>query len=178
MGTMPCAFISAWSAASLRRASRPPWIFGCSVLTRPPRSSGAPVKSCTCFTVTPSLASSAALPPVERISMPRAVSPRASSTIPVLSETLIKARATVMRGSISHLLVLFVGEGARLVVGDHPQLCQAAHLQLPDALAGQIHDHAHFFQGDPGAIGHVQGAGLRQLPQLLVGEVHLHRAGA
>ena len=79
-----------------RSARMPPWTFGCSVLTRPPSISGAPVKSWTCLTLMPSPESSEAVPPVERISIPSAERPRAKSTRPVLSETLIRARATVM----------------------------------------------------------------------------------
>src|SRR5438309_2069227 len=44
----------------------------------------------------PSFTNREAVPPVERISMPSAESPRANSARPVLSETLIRARATVM----------------------------------------------------------------------------------
>src|SRR5205814_1964858 len=88
--------MSAWSAASLRRARMPPCTLGCSVFTRPPSISVAPVKSWTCFTFTPSLASIAAVPPVDRISIPSPARPRANSTRPVLSETLINARATVI----------------------------------------------------------------------------------
>src|SRR5437588_3248316 len=196
MGKRPCDCMSALSLARSRRASRPPWILGWSVFTRPPSISGAPVSSCTCLTGTPSLPSSAAVPPVERISMPSPASPLANSTIPDLSETERSARATVMRGLISllaprdqrqpaperdatgGLVVLRVAGRPRLVVGDDPQLGEAAHLQLPDALAGEVHDDADFLEGDAGPVGDVERAGLGQLPQLLVGEVHLHRPGA
>src|SRR5882724_13465256 len=76
------------------------------------------------------------------------------------------------------LVVFVVCEPGGIVVRDHPQLGQAAHLELAHALAGQVHDHANLLQRDPRAVGHVQGAGLGELPQLLVGEVHLHRPGA
>src|SRR5215831_6089823 len=66
---------------------------GCRVLTRPSRISGAPVKSPTSRTGTPAAASVRAVPPVDRISRPAALRPRASSTTPVLSETEISARA-------------------------------------------------------------------------------------
>src|SRR6266566_4863845 len=215
----------------------PPWTLGWSVFTRPPSISGAPVKSCTWVTLMPSCASSAAVPPVERISIPSADRPQAKSTSPVLSDTLISARATVMtrlhttatlprmsaspppragaRASSAHRiwgcgcagrwnctassgsegrrtrspcrwtsptpsspLFVFVVREPGLVVRDHPQLRQPAHLELAHALAGQVHDHADLLERDARAVGDVQRAGLRQLPQLLVGEVHLHRPGA
>src|SRR5438874_2060679 len=230
--------MSAWSAASLRRARMPPCTLGCSVFTRPPSISVAPVKSWTCFTFTPSRASIAAVPPVDRISIPSPARPRANSTRPVLSETLINARATVITrlhttaprasargtpaegrrrigqveragganvrirstrprgarrrptrlvycgGAKPHLpvrqrlVVLVVPGRQRLVVGDHPQLRQTAHLQLAHPLPGEIHDHADLFQRDAGPVRDVESAGLRELPQLLVGKVHLHRPGA
>src|SRR5438445_7364810 len=111
----------------------------------------------------PSFTSREAVPPVERISIPSASSPRAKSARPVLSETLIRARATVMtrlhttggmkRRARPHLrrprLLVVVGRGrARLVVRDHPQLRQAAHLQLANALSREVHDHADLLQRD------------------------------
>src|SRR5262249_31751134 len=91
---MPCCFIAATWPGSARRASRPPWIFGWSVLTRPSSISGKPVCVATSITRTPSFSRSCAVPPVERISTPRAARPRANSTIPALSETLMSARLT------------------------------------------------------------------------------------
>ena len=41
----------------------PPWIFGCSVLTRPPSISGLPVSSSTSVTSSPAARSAAAVPP-------------------------------------------------------------------------------------------------------------------
>src|SRR5438477_300031 len=53
MGLMSCCFMAAaWSGLS-RRASRPPWILGCSVLTRPSIISGKPVTSETSVTGNP-----------------------------------------------------------------------------------------------------------------------------
>src|SRR5215468_4389639 len=90
---MSLAAICARCAGSSRRASRPPWIFGCSVFTRPSRISGEPVKSLTDTTGMPAALSAAAVPPVERISTPSACKPLANSTNPVLSLTLISARS-------------------------------------------------------------------------------------
>src|ERR1700722_12917235 len=77
-----------------RRPRRPPWIFGCRVLTRPSIISGKPVYSATSITVSAASRSSRAVPPVERISTPRAASARASSATPLLSDTEISARRT------------------------------------------------------------------------------------
>ena len=40
-----CLAIASWSSAKARRFKIPPKTVGCSVLTRPPRISGKPVKS-------------------------------------------------------------------------------------------------------------------------------------
>src|SRR6185369_6746866 len=88
---MPCASIAAMCSALSRRASKPPWIVGCSVLTRPSSISGNPVCSATSVTFSPAPASSFAVPPVESSLTPRPASSRASSTTPVLSETDISA---------------------------------------------------------------------------------------
>src|SRR5579875_2843432 len=55
--------------------------------------SGKPVRSSIARTAMPASASVAAVPPVETISIPSSASPRANSTIPVLSETDSRARA-------------------------------------------------------------------------------------
>src|SRR5687767_1927460 len=91
---MPAFSIAAMCSSDSRCASRPPWIFGCRVLTRPSSISGKPVCDATSVTRTPSFSSSLAVPPVERSCTPSAPSPRANSTTPVLSETLISARPT------------------------------------------------------------------------------------
>ena len=49
--------------------------------------------SATSFTAMPASFSARAVPPVDRISTPRAASARAKSTRPVLSETEIRARS-------------------------------------------------------------------------------------
>src|SRR6476469_3848620 len=54
--------------------------------------SGNPVKSEIARTSMPASSSSRAVPPVDTISMPRPASPRAKSTMPVLSETDSNAR--------------------------------------------------------------------------------------
>src|SRR5947208_12401153 len=71
----------------------PPKTFGVSVLTRPPRISGAPDHLAIGVTSTPASARCLAVPPVERISTPRCRSARASSTMPRLSETERMARS-------------------------------------------------------------------------------------
>ncbi len=68
----PCA------RATSRRASRPPWTRGCSVLTRPSIISGKPVRSSIGRTGTPASASALAVPPVETISTPNSVDERAA----------------------------------------------------------------------------------------------------
>src|SRR5258707_5939343 len=67
---------------------------------------------------------------------------------------------------------------ARAVVGDDAELDQPARFQLAHALAGEVHDHPDLLERDAAAVGDVERAGIGQLPQLLVGEVHLHRPGA
>src|SRR5262245_11273331 len=64
---------------------------GCSVFTRPSSISGKPVTVETEVTASPASMSMRAVPPVEINSKPRAASPRARSTIPVLSDTLSRA---------------------------------------------------------------------------------------
>src|SRR6185295_18336144 len=88
---MPCCSIAAMCSTLSRRASRPPWIAGCSVLTRPSSISGKPVCAATSVTSRRASARSRAVPPVESSFTPRPASSRASSTTPVLSETEISA---------------------------------------------------------------------------------------
>ena len=57
-------------------------------------------------------------------------------------------------------------------------LASALHLDLADALAGEVHDGADLFERRAAAIGDVERAGLGHLPDLEVGEVQLDRAGA
>src|SRR4051812_44546219 len=59
----------------------------------------------------------------------------------------------------------------------HLQLEQAADLDLPDPLAGQVHDLADLLERDPAALGDVERAGVLELPRLEVREVDLDRPG-
>src|SRR5918992_996018 len=93
---MPAARMAARCVGSSRRASRPAWIFGCRVFTRPSSISAKPVYAETSLTASPSFCRSRAVPPVERISTPSAASARANSTTPDLSETLTSARCTFL----------------------------------------------------------------------------------
>src|SRR5262249_2067883 len=81
-------------------ASRPPWILGCSVFTRPSIISGKPVSSETSRTGRPASASALRVPPVETSSIPSPASARANSTTPDLSETEMRARETRRRRSV------------------------------------------------------------------------------
>ena len=84
--------------ARARRARMPPWICGCSVLTRPSIISGKPVTSRHAGDRQAGRRPGrVAVPPVDTSSKPRAASPRAKSTRPVLSETLSSARAHALR---------------------------------------------------------------------------------
>src|SRR3954468_5000034 len=131
MGSMPWALISAWSLATSRRARRAPWIFGCSVLTRPASISFTPVTSATARTAIPSFARSSAVPPVERISIPSDARPRPSSTMPVLSETERRARETDMRALLPCALAARTRRRARA------RLLRSAVARLGAAVAGR-----------------------------------------
>jgi hypothetical protein len=79
----------------VRRSARiPAWTLGCSVLTRPPRHSGKPVRSATSTTSTPAARIVAAVEPVETMRTPLAASAAASSGTPVLSKQLMSALRT------------------------------------------------------------------------------------
>ncbi|CKM14169.1 Uncharacterised protein [Streptococcus pneumoniae] len=82
---------SKWLSKS-RRARSPPWIFGWRVFTRPSIISGKPVTSSIAMVSTPALSRATLVPPVEIISQPSFLSSWANSTMPALSETLIKTR--------------------------------------------------------------------------------------
>ena len=84
-------------SASRGSASSPACTPGCSVLTRPPSTSGKPVTSSTAVTGTPASAIRAAVDPVDTSCTPASCSPRASSVRPVLSDTLTSARRTGIR---------------------------------------------------------------------------------
>ena len=113
---MPCSSAAAMCAGTSRRASRPPWTRGCSVLTRPSIISGKPVRSSMGRTGTPASASALAVPPVETISTPNSLtSARQNSTTPVLSVTETSARLMetfdIVAGSPS---VASNGDGPRI----------------------------------------------------------------
>src|SRR5690606_9636426 len=95
IGSMPCAAIAARSPGSSRRARIPPWIFGCSVFTRPPIISSEPVYSATSVTGRPAARSARQVPPLDNSAKPRRNRPPANSTIPVLSYTDSSARRVI-----------------------------------------------------------------------------------
>src|SRR5512133_693336 len=175
----------------------PPWTRGWRVFTRPPRISGAWVKSPTPTTFTPASASAFCVPPVERSSTPRAARRFANGTRPVLSETETRARRT-MAGNLrkgcpsSPLRAVFQAGRrarppaglpvagrveARLVLGDGAEPQEPARLHLADPLAGEVHDRPHLLERDAAAVGDVERAGLAELPDLLVREVQLDGPG-
>src|SRR5579875_447387 len=92
IGAIPCAASAALCSARSRCASRPAWIAGCSVLTRPSSSSGKPVTAATSVTGRPAAASARAVPPVESSTTPRAARAAANGTSPLLSLTESSAR--------------------------------------------------------------------------------------
>src|SRR5205823_12471406 len=86
------------TCAGLERSNRMlPKTLGVSVFTRPPRISGAPDHFAIGVTSMPASVRCFAVPPVERISTPRARSALASSTMPRLSETERIARSIAIR---------------------------------------------------------------------------------
>ncbi len=85
MASIPFASKSAKCSGLDRSARIPPWIFGWSVLTRPPSISGEPVTVATSWCATPASPSAAAVLPLATSSQPSPDSPRASSTSPSLS---------------------------------------------------------------------------------------------
>src|SRR5450631_4522437 len=98
IGAMSCSRIDCRWLGLSRLARMPPCTLGCSVFTRPSIISGKPVCSATSVTTTPFSLRSWAVPPVERICTPCVSSARASSTTPVLSETLMRARLIFVIG--------------------------------------------------------------------------------
>src|SRR5262245_58974924 len=110
MGAILCVAISAAWVLSVRRPRMPPWIAGCSVLTRPSMISGKPVWSETSVTFTPASRSALAEPPVDRISTPRPARYWPNSTSPALSDTEISARPMRARSG--------VGEGTYWAAAD------------------------------------------------------------
>src|SRR5699024_9782531 len=89
-----------WSC--LRVSARmPECTRGCKVFTRPSRTSGKPVSCSTSMTGTPASAIFFAVEPVETISTPTACKPCASSSRPVLSYTLTRARRMGLRSPVA-----------------------------------------------------------------------------
>src|SRR5262249_9581181 len=57
------------------------------------------------------------------------------------------------------------------------ELGQPPRLHLPDPLPGEVHDLPHLLDGHPALLRAIEGAGVLQLPDLLVREVELDRPG-
>src|SRR5690349_19853299 len=92
---MPSRSSVSMCSALPRRASSAACRRGWRVLTRPSRISSWPVNSETSVTSIPAPRSSAAVPPVLRISTPKPARLLAKSATPVLSETEMSARRTL-----------------------------------------------------------------------------------
>src|SRR5690349_19437341 len=136
---------SCWRWSSLRRsASSPAWILGCRVLTRPSRHSGNPVSFSTFITGTPAAEIRPAVDPVETISTPASCRPRASSSSPDLSYTLISARliATRLTGR-APLLIGFRGRIPAARVATGPALHRDPPAVRGPAVAGEPPDDVH-----------------------------------
>src|SRR6266545_6543076 len=152
----------------------PPCTRGWSVFTRPPRISGAWVNSPTETTGTPASASAFCVPPVERISTSSAARRRANGTRPLLSDTETRARRTMATTSEKAALLALsarrfkahggdraqrrlrlavaqrvVRAAGGLVLGDGAQLEESARLDLPDPLAGEVHDRPDLLEREP-----------------------------
>jgi hypothetical protein len=69
-----------------------------------------------------------------------------------------------------------VQERLEVAVG-RAQLLEARDLDLPNALASEVHDVPDLLQRHPAPLGDVERAGLLEIPHLLVGEVDLDRTG-
>src|SRR5512139_192398 len=149
MGAMPSRAMTASSVP--RRPSRPPWIFGCSVFTRPSMISGKPVTDDTSRTGMPAAASAFAVPPVEISSTPRAANARARSVSPVLSETESSARRTGRSMCLSG--------PARS--GRQPEFAQL----LAQGAAGDAEDHRRLALVAAGVVEHGAEQGFLDLTQ-------------
>ena len=73
--TSPSRSLPITASSVPRLPSRPPWIVGCNVLTRPSMISGKPVLSATSMTSMPASRNALQVPPVERISTPISLRP-------------------------------------------------------------------------------------------------------
>src|SRR5699024_887361 len=95
-----CLGCSRWPCVRVS-ARMPECTRGCKVFTRPSRTSGKPVSCSTSMTGTPASAIFFAVEPVETISTPTACKPCASSSRPVLSYTLTRARRMGLRSPVA-----------------------------------------------------------------------------
>jgi hypothetical protein len=82
---MAWAFSSSTCSGFRRSARIPPWIFGCSVLTRPSSISGDPVTCSTDVTAIPASRRVWAVPPDDTSATPWSASSFANATRSVLS---------------------------------------------------------------------------------------------
>src|SRR4051812_13603568 len=170
IGLMPCSRMAAACSGLSRRASRPPWILGGSVFTRPSIISGKPVTSAT--SVTGSLFSrrNFAVPPVLINSMPNSwCSARAKSSRPVLSETDNSARRTGTRSDISGARVK---ARAAIAIGASSQPEARMDLSLeprknPAVNGHADHDHDDHDGNHLAHFGHAA-AGFEQEPQAVI----------
>src|SRR5262245_51008927 len=152
MSGMPCVFCAATCSARSRRASRPPWILGCRVFTRPSMISGKPVCWETSVTFRPAWRSVCAEPPVDSRSTPRSLKERATSTNPLLSETESSARRIGRSG------VGMLDDSRRCRLARQLSL-RAFLLQGPFDLGGIVRDWALHHQ----LLGAADHAGLAQI---------------
>src|SRR5262245_50939474 len=60
-------------------------------------------------------------------------------------------------GACAEAALRALGRDPQLAAGVVLDLRQAAHLDLPDTLAGEVQDGADLFQGDAAPVGHVEG---------------------
>src|SRR5262245_8596767 len=144
IGSMPCAVIAAMCSGRSRRASRAPWMRGCSVLTRPSSISGKPVTCATSVTGSPASASSLAVPPVDTSATPRWCSARAKSTTPVLSDTEINARVidrSLQEFVVAQLASQRVAVDAEPVGGLALVAVGLPHDHLEQRPLDSVHDH-------------------------------------
>src|SRR5690606_20364857 len=150
MGVMPCRVrASAWSGLS-RRASSPPWTFGCRVLTRPSIISGKPVTRSTGVTSSPASVRARAVPPVEISRAPCWVSARAKATRSALS--LTESRAVRMGTRSTFIASRRVDPHHLAVGGDEDEAVFGPDEGGPDGPGGDLADDAagvHFDDHEP-----------------------------
>ncbi len=95
----------------------------------------------------------------------RARAGRSSSTPPAARGLRESQRLPRSTRSESHDSLAVVLKSGHLVEG--LELGETLGLELTNALAGEVHDDAHLFEGDPAAVRDVERAGLGQLPHLM-----------